>query len=123
MRLLFALFACLAAGCPNPTAPPSSFSGDNCTPGSATLTSLAVAAADGGKPVAVGDRWYPGMGAQGLQMSQFDLDLTGELPGCVQVNVRAERAVLDGPKLVDGKGAIEIFIGPVDDSYDIEADV
>jgi hypothetical protein len=114
MRWTLALLAGLVACGPDPAAMPGSFSGDNCTP-------------TDGAPIAVGQRWIPSSGGQGLQMSGFDLALGGStVPSCVQVYARAEHAVLEGPKRTitsPGGWIVDVLIGPVDDSYAIDADV
>jgi hypothetical protein len=125
MRWTLALLAGLVACGPDPAAMPGSFSGDNCTPTDGAITSLVVT--NGGAPVAVGQRWIPSSGGQGLQMSGFDLALGGStVPSCVQVYARAEHAVLEGPKRTitsPGGWIVDVLIGPVDDSYAIDADV
>jgi len=121
------LFALVAGGC-DPIAAGGSFSGDKCAAGDATLDTLTIGNAFRDLDYQVGDPWTPGEGDQGLSMSQFALYLTGSaIPDCVQVHARAENAVLDGPKTVGGQNAarrrIDVFIGPVDDSYAIDASV
>jgi len=58
-------------------------------------------------------------------MSQFELLLTGDIPSCLSVSVRAQNASLMAEKLAmprgDGTFAVAVFIGPVDSIYDIDA--
>lgn len=126
MRVIVAILLALAAAGCDPVAAGGSFSGDNCAAGDATLDSLAISDAFNPKPFAVGDKWYPGQGDQGLPMSEFGLLMTGAtIPPCVQVHARAENAVLDGTKNVNVKTGIiyDIRIGPVDDTYAIDATI
>ena len=96
MRRIFVFLALLAGGCPGGNVAPGS-QPDNCTAGTATLTSLAIQNSGAASPAAVGDRWIPGFGGQGLTMAHFDLVLTGDfVPNCVNINARAENAIFDG---------------------------
>jgi hypothetical protein len=125
MRTIPALLLILAgAGCGPPVATGSSY-GDKCSPaGTATLDSIAIGDESTQMPVKVGDRWFPSSGGQGLPMAQFRILLFGTVPDCTEVHATAQNGTLEGAQNVlptDTGGQVDVRIGPVDDSFAIDA--
>jgi hypothetical protein len=120
------LFAGLAGGCPGGRPAPLGSEPDDCTPQTPTIASIAVENYGADHPVAVGDSWTPGTGGQGLTMSHFVILLGGTIPDCVDVTASAENAHVSGAMNVlatANGGNVDLLIGPVDASYDLDVEV